>query len=624
MKMKSTELLQQNDFFDIAQELGQLGAWEYKLNTDEYFWSEGVYKIHDADPETFNITDYTLDNWSAPTRELFEESYAKALTEGEDYDISGEMRTLTGRHIHFRTSCRVLKDAQGNVVRLVGIFQDISNLKEQELLIETYKDALDKGSLVSVMDKEWTIKHVNSNFEKVSQYTNEELVGQSRFVFLPEDELKKLRDEAMPMLRDSGLWHGEVSNRRKDGGLYWLSTNIVALKNSSGEVEQYLGFCTDITEKKETEELLAESQRLKVIGEMAASIAHDFNNSLQSIMGNIEAAKFSLGNPTQLHKNLELIERVAFNVKDRIKALQGLGQPASSKIRRSTKAIDSLIEESVEELSPIWKDQAEKDGKTISISVESVKDGLLVGLSDGDVKNIFYNLIKNAVEAISAKGTLEISIKPKELYVEISVVDNGIGMSKEVREKVFTPFFSTKTFEVGRGLGLSGVHGLLHSVGGSINIIDSRPGEGTHIRLLLPVLVENVEVVSKNVSSVEDIQGVSVLLVEDDAAIGESSKFLLEALGLQCHWSSSALDALEELKHRSFDLILSDIGMPEMNGFQFREKVRELNIEAPFACLSGWEISEEDASRYGIEYSLMKPYNLESIKSLLFEMACKI
>jgi len=119
----------------------------------------------------------------------------------------------------------------------------------------------------------------------------------------------------------------------------------------------------------------------------------------------------------------------------------------------------------------------------------------------------------------------------------------------------------------------------------------------------------------------DDIQGLSVLWVEDDAAIGESSKFLLEALGLKCHWSSSAFDALEELKHRSFDLILSDIGMPEMNGFQFREKVRELHIDAPFACLSGWEISEEDASRYGIEYSLMKPFNLNSIQSLLLEMA---
>ena len=622
--MISTELLQQNDFFDIAQELGQLGAWEYNVITGEHFWSEGVYKIHDADPETFNLTDYTLDNWSAPTRELFEESYAKALTEGEDYDISGEMRTFTGRHIHFRTSCRVLKDAQGNITRLVGIFQDISHLKEQEALIETYKHALDKSALVTVLDKDWTIKHVNSNFEKVSQYSNEELLGTSRMALLSEDQIKILQDQAIPALRDSGLWFGEIANTRKDGELFWLSTSIVALKSHSEEVDQYLGFCTDITQKKKTEELLAESQRLKVIGEMAASIAHDFNNSLQAIMGNIESAKLSTGNPIQLNKNLELIERVAFNVKDRIKALQSLGQPANHKIQKSTKSIDFLIEESVEELSPIWKDQAEKDGKTISISVENLKDSLLVAVADGDVKNIFYNLIKNAVEAISSKGTIEISLKQKELQVEIDIVDNGIGMSKEVREKVFTPFFSTKTFEVGRGLGLSGVHGLLQSVGGSINIIDSKPGVGTHIRLLLPVLVENDEVVSKNVSSLDDIQGLSVLWVEDDAAIGESSKFLLEALGLKCHWSSSALDALEELKHRSFDLILSDIGMPEMNGFQFREKVRELNIDAPFACLSGWEISEEDASRYGIEYSLMKPFNLNSIQSLLLEMAQKI
>jgi signal transduction histidine kinase len=254
----------------------------------------------------------------------------------------------------------------------------------------------------------------------------------------------------------------------------------------TGKVVGLSGTNQDITSQKLFEEAQIKHQRLKAIGEMSASIAHDFNNSLQQMMGNLEIVKIQNELPENTLDRLNSIGTIIADISDRVSVLQKFGDTAHDHKTNKRINFNTLIKESLKESRPLWKDGMEKEGLSLTVTTE-FKEVPEINCNTGELKSVLYNLIKNSVEAMPKGGKLLIKTGIKPTGVFATFTDTGIGMDKETRLKIFQPFFSTKGFQLGRGLGMSGAYSIIKKYRGDIVVASSNLNKGTTIEIIFPI-----------------------------------------------------------------------------------------------------------------------------------------
>jgi PAS domain S-box-containing protein len=255
---------------------------------------------------------------------------------------------------------------------------------------------------------------------------------------------------------------------------------------SAGEVMTLTGTNQDITAQKLFEEAQIKHQRLKAIGEMSASIAHDFNNALQQMIGNLEVVKIQDKLSDSSLDRLNSIESIIEDISMRVSALQKFGDTEHIDDNAKHINFNTLIEESLKESRPLWKDGMEKEGLKIVVTTDFGEISK-ISCNSGELKSVLYNLIKNSVEAMPKGGNFKIKTGTKPEGIFATFTDTGIGMDKETQLKIFQPFFSTKGFKLGRGLGMSGVYSIIKKIGGEIFVKSSELNEGTTIEIVFPI-----------------------------------------------------------------------------------------------------------------------------------------
>ena len=254
----------------------------------------------------------------------------------------------------------------------------------------------------------------------------------------------------------------------------------------NGKVISLTGTNQDITLQKIFEEAQIKHQRLKAIGEMSASIAHDFNNALQQMMGNLEIIKIQQELSNTTLERLNSISTIIESAAGRVTALQKFGDTEHADGKNRAINFNILIQESLKESRPLWKDGMEKEGLSIQVKTY-FKEIPKITCNRGELKSAIYNLIKNSIEALPKGGDLIIKTGIKKEGVFATFTDTGIGMDKETKSKIFQPFFSTKGFQLGRGLGMSGVYRIVKRYKGEIAVIDSEINKGTTIEIVFPI-----------------------------------------------------------------------------------------------------------------------------------------
>lgn len=387
-----------------------------------------------------------------------------------------------------------------------------------------------------------------------------------------------------------------------------------------------LSIVRDITERKKTEKAAIESQRLMAMGEMAASVAHDFNNSLQAMQGNIEIIKSKSNFSPTSQKHINTIETLISDVSSRVKTLQQFGDTKHNSSSYKIVNLNTIISEVLLQLRPMWKDQLEKEGLIVNV-ITKYCDTVNISCNGGELKTAFYNVLKNSIEAMPYGGTLtiETSIKDEEAFV--TVKDTGVGMDEETKMKIFQPFYTTKGFDVGRGLGMSGVYSIIKNHGGNIFVAASEPDKGTTVNLVFPIRV-NVEIQNKKPRIKETIPHkesiLKILWVEDDESIRENGAELIELIGHNCDTANSGKKALEYLDKNRYDIVLTDIGMPDMNGWQLADAIKE-KFEGKMAVVvvSGWNISNQEKEKHGIKFALAKPFSIADLKKIFLNFQDK-
>ena len=255
---------------------------------------------------------------------------------------------------------------------------------------------------------------------------------------------------------------------------------------SAGEVIILTGTNQDITAQKLFEEAQIKHQRLKAIGEMSASIAHDFNNALQQMIGNLEVVKIQNKLSDSSIDRLNSIESIIEDISMRVSALQKFGDTEHIDNNAKNINFNTLIEESLKESRPLWKDGMEKEGLKILVTTDFGEISK-ISCNSGELKSVLYNLIKNSVEAMPKGGNFKIKTGTKPEGIFATFTDTGIGMDKETQLKIFQPFFSTKGFKLGRGLGMSGVYSIIKKIGGEIFVKSSELNKGTTIEIVFPI-----------------------------------------------------------------------------------------------------------------------------------------
>ena len=405
---------------------------------------------------------------------------------------------------------------------------------------------------------------------------------------------------------------------RKDGKRFWAHVVIDAIRDREGTLIGFAKITRDITEKRTASDSLEQaraqlfqSQKMESLGQLTGGVAHDFNNLLSIISSAVQILHNQ--NPTSVERaTLETIQRAV----DRGAAMtqQLLAFARQQPLTTANHQINKIIAA----FEPVLRRAL---NSSIDFSITLGRDAGWINLDEARFEAALLNLVVNARDAMPDGGRLDIATARRTIaigahvtlpageYVQITVTDNGHGMAPEVMSRVFEPFFTTKQIGKGTGLGLSQVEGFIVQSGGQVEI-DSAPGLGARIELLLPALALDDQLVEAPAPSSE-----TVIIAEDEEELAKLAGSLFETLGYVVLIAHTGRDALRLLAQQpNADLLFSDVMMPGMNGVELGRAARELYPNLKIILASGYTVPALRSAGGIDEFDFVaKPYRLSEI-----------
>ena len=377
----------------------------------------------------------------------------------------------------------------------------------------------------------------------------------------------------------------------------------------------YIVFTKDITEKKKMEEQLLQTEKLRALAEMASGVAHDFNNALASILGNAQLLLYTVEDE-EIKESLKIIEKVA---KDSAQTVRRLQDFTRKRVHQELFEVDVnlIIKDSIEITKPKWKDEVQSRGIRIEM-VSNLEKIPSVSGNASELREVITNLIFNAIDAMLEGGTLKICTfqKRKEVFIQIS--DTGIGIQEEVRKKIFEPFFTTKPF-TNTGLGLSMSYGIIKRFGGEIEV-ESKVGHGTTFTIILPVGGEGREEVISP-PTIKKGRKARILVIDDEEFVRSVLSRTLAQVNHQVTLAEDGEKGIQLFKEGKFDLVLTDLGMPGMSGWEVCRMIKKISPHTPVGMITGWgmEMSRGKMEEYGLDFFISKPFDLNQILNVVTE-----
>lgn len=485
--------------------------------------------------------------------------------------------------------------------------------KKYRLIIENQTD------LVFQVDNEGRFQFVSPSYCKLFRVKESDLLGKTFMPLVHEDDQEVTAKAMEKRYRPPYTTYIEQRVMTKDGWRWigWLDTSV---RDKNGNVVGMVGVGRDIDDRKKAEidkerlqTQLLKSQKMESIGNLAGGIAHDFNNILSSIIGFTELALDDTQKGSALEDSLLEVYTAGKRAKDLVKQILAFARQSEEKVgpiqpsmiaREVLKLIRSTIPTTIE----------------IQQKIES--EATILGNAT-QLHQVLMNLCTNAAHAMDdTGGVLFMSLKDlvidkenlpigmrKGDYVEIKVLDNGIGIAPEIIESIFEPYFTTKGPGEGTGLGLAMVQGVIESYGGKITV-DSQLGKGTTFKISLPVIKKR----SGHVAYLpEQLPGGTehILLVDDEYPIVKMGSRILERLGYSVTARTSSVEALDlfNVKPNDFDLIITDMTMPNLTGDDLAIELMKIRPDIPVILCTGYskKISDEIALEIGIKGFAYKP-----------------
>ncbi len=477
------------------------------------------------------------------------------------------------------------------------IVRDITERKQIErtqALLSSVVEQLTESIIIT--DAQGKIVYVNPAFENMCGYSKEEAIGRIPQWLQGEDAGDTICKEMWSTVEKGSLWHGTMSNKRKDGSTFEADVTFLPVKDTEGNIVNYVAVIRDMSRERKMEEQLRQSQKMEAVGRLAGGIAHDFNNLLTVILGYTDSMIRDSYLDSKYRNKIEQISKAAKRASTLTRQLLAFSRK-------------QMLQMKILDINAILIDMDKMFRRVIGEDIELVTmldpDIGFVKADPGQLQQVIMNLVINSRDAMPNGGKLIITTSqmqysnpelrsnatiPAGRYVKIEVTDTGTGMDDEVRRHIFEPFFTTKEIGKGTGLGLATVYGIIKQLGGFI-FFDSQLGRGTTFEILLPLEKEKkTRLISTDKDHLLIGGNETVLVVEDEDMVREYVKTVLLTKGykvLEAQYGAEALKLIRQYKE-PIHLMLTDIVMPQMSGRELAGIVKEILPEIIILYMSGY------------------------------------
>jgi PAS domain S-box-containing protein len=486
----------------------------------------------------------------------------------------------------------------------------------------------------------WNIQEDKRNFDPYTFYllgiNPATSTGKSEEFFraVHPDDKAKIQAVMRRVLSEDILYETDYRTVWSDRSVHYIETRGRLHRDEAGRPKEINGVIWDVTERKRVEEererleaQLRQAQKMESLGTLAGGIAHDFNNILAIIIGYTEMVLLGKDEGSDEHSQLDEVLKAAIRAKDLVQQILAFGRRSEEK--KQPLQVSLIVKEALKMLKATLP-------STIKV-IRNVTSNAVVLADPTQIHQILMNLCTNAAHAMRADGgTLEVSLTDSFLtaenipylsdlqpgpHVKLTVKDSGCGISPAILERIFDPFFTTKEKGVGTGLGLSVVHGIVKSHGGTIEV-SSLPEKGTTFHVFLPCIGKALATEEAESSPLPRGQE-RILVVDDEPALAKATKKLLVRLGYHVDIRTNGVEALEAFRNQSeekrFDLVITDMTMPHLTGIELAKELLKLDPNLAILLCTGFSEQADavKAKRIGIQGFLMKPVVLRELAGMV-------
>ncbi|MDB5047577.1 MAG: hypothetical protein JWO30_648 [Fibrobacteres bacterium] len=604
-----------------AEKVAHLGSWFMNPQTNEVKWSEELYRILGYDPAK-----------DSPTAEKFfqaihPDDLQRSLKNGETLSNTGQLNPIDLRIVwkdgtirEVRSEGTVIRDEDGKPFRVVGTVLDVTETRKAEREAKRIARFLKEAQSVAHVGS-WVWETATGNLDwsnelrQIFGLSPDAVIDAKSFISMIHPEDRSKVPQNLEELLEKGFG-GPVELRiiRPDGTLRHTLVQSKRMEDDIGGVQRFLGTVWDITERKQLEEQLRQSQKMEVVGRVAGGVAHDFNNLLTVISGNADLI-LEDHDDDRLRRIRDAADVGAALTRQLLAfSRQAVVKPAALDLNVAIRDIVRIVDRLI--------------GEDISIKLELASDPAVILADGAQVQQILLNLAVNARDAMGNGGELTFSTRqapgnPLNVgseparWVELKVRDTGKGMDSVTRERAFEPFFTTKEPGKGTGLGLSTIADIVTQMKGTIAIA-SEPNRGTLVTIRFPHSA--IKVAAPPPVELKSRKGrESILLVEDNAELRELVRLFLTSAGykVQAVGRPGEAESMWKTEKDTIDLLITDMVMPEKNGKDLAKALLAMKPGLKTLFISGYSPSRNGFGEWGF---LQKPFTrnelLDSVRAL--------
>ena len=553
--------------------------------------------------------------------ELYRDDDRKVIESGRSKLLIEEPQTTPeGKVINLLTSKLPLHNAQGEITGLLGVYFDITGRKRMEESQSRLATAVEQAAeTIIITDLLGTIVYANPAFEKSSGYTRAEALGQNPRLLKSGKQDAEFYRRMWETIGRGDIWSGHLVNRRKDGALYAEEATISPVRDAEGKVINYVAVKRDVTRERQLEAQMQQAQKMEAIGQLASGVAHDFNNILGVIIGYSDLLISDLDPESPFRNFVEEIQAAAERASGLTRQLLLFSrkqkvEPVVLDLNDAVKDLDKMLRRLI--------------GEHIEMTVTPGKDLGHIQADPGHVGQVLMNLVINARDAMPDGGKLTIATRNVALgetrpparcrlapgdYVMLSVSDTGIGMTPEVKARLFEALFTTKPAGKGTGLGLATCQTIVQQSGGCIDV-ESEAGQGATFKIYFPRVDKPLETAARSAQTGPLPRGKeTLLLVEDEPSVRHLAANVLEIQGytvLRANNGQEALNLVQSHNNPPIRLVVTDIVMPRMGGKMMADWLKTIYPDLKILFTSGYTddpLAQQGVLEPGVAF-LPKPY----------------
>lgn len=634
--------------FNSIARAAKVGGWELDLASQVPVWTRQTRDIHEID-ESFDLTLNEAIKFYAPEyRELVQETVSRCVQNQEPFEFEAEIITAKGNRVWVRSVGQAVC-FDGEPVKLVGAFVDISQEKaERQRLDQTmhdrdkaktaltaYQTALDKHAILSVIDRNGRIKFANHNFCDASGHALSSIIDNQIDLYIDQSRSDFCFDAVLSNLETGTPVRKEICIQRADGRALWIDSTFVPILSDQGLIERVVCISYDITERLEIQSLLHEKRIEAEAASIAksqflATMSHEIRTPMNGVLGMLDLAK-QTGLSRKQQKYIDGARVSAEALMGIINDVLDLSKVEAGKIEFED--ISFSIRDMCGQLVQLFKMSAEEKSVKLKLEIDADVPDFVCG-DPTRIRQVLNNVIGNSIK-FTEEGQVHIALNFEEEQLHVRVRDTGVGMSPEEVDRLFD-FFSQGDASISRkyggtGLGMAISQQLTEHMGGTLSA-SSTLGEGTEFDILIPVRTcdDMVQACDESPAVAEtptpDVRPLRILIVEDSQLNQMVIEGFIDSLGHQLEVVDNGDAALEALAAKSFDLVLTDIQMPEMDGFELTKRIRAMSsagASIPIVALTANAMKgfAETCLEAGMDAYVSKPINLSDLRRAIGAVA---